>query len=340
MPETRKKSALPGIRKAAILLVSLEPDVASGVMAQMDRETIERVGLEIARLEHVTREERDQILEEYYLQALAHQHVEQGGIPAARALLEKSLPPEEAQRVLDGIRQSVSASPFRFLQRTEAENLVPFLQDEHPQTIALILAHLVPQQAAQVLRALPQPIHVEVVQRMATLERTSPEILARVEKTLQRKFAALVRTEPRKIGGADAVAALLNYTDRATEHAILEGIAQQDPDLEDRIQKLLFVFDDILRVNDRGIQNLLKEVEMEQLGLALKNASTEVQEKFFANMSRRAVEQLKEEMTFMGPVRVGDVFAAQQQIIDTVRRLEEAGELIIIGRGGEEEIIP
>ncbi|MBI5366249.1 MAG: flagellar motor switch protein FliG [Planctomycetes bacterium] len=339
MTDAKKKVEMPAARKAAVLLVSLEPDQATKALAQMDRETIERVGLEIARLESVTREERDLVLEEFYHQALAHQHVEQGGVNTARAILEKVLPAEDAKRVIEGIRQSVQAAPFRFLSRAEPENLVAFLQDEHPQTIALILAHLPSVQAAAVLRGLAPRVQVDVAHRMATLERTSPDILLRVEKALAKKFAALVHTEHRKIGGAEAVAALLNHADRATEHAILEGISEQDPDLVDRIQKLLFVFEDLARVNDRGVQNLLKEVEMDQLALALKNASTELQEKFFTNMSARAVEQLREEIAFMGPVRVGDVFAAQQQIVDVARRLEEAGELIILGRGSGEDIV-
>ncbi|MBI3271518.1 MAG: flagellar motor switch protein FliG [Planctomycetes bacterium] len=340
MVDAKKKSPLTGARRAAVLLVSLAPELSAKILAQMEPELLERASLEMAKLRNVTREERDEVLEAYALEAQALQNVEQGGIGAARAVLEKALPPEDARRIVDGIRQSVQASPFRFLQRADVNNLLAFLQDEHPQTLALILAHLPSAQSAAVLRGLPPRTQVEVVHRMATLERTTPDILERVEKSLQKKFAALAHAEPTKLGGPDAVAAILNHTDRATEHSVLEGIGEVDPDLEERIQKLLFVFEDLKRVNDRGIQNLLKDIEMDQLALALKNASPELQEKFFLNMSRRAVEQLREEMAFMGPVRVGDVFAAQQQIVELVRKLEEAGELLILGRGGAEEIVP
>ncbi|MBI3099743.1 MAG: flagellar motor switch protein FliG [Planctomycetes bacterium] len=338
-PKAKEKLGISGLRKAAVLIVSLEQEMATKVLAQMDKDTIERLSFEIAKLEDVTTVERDRVLEEFYHLSLAQQYIEQGGVAYARALLEKVLPPEEAQRIIETIEQSLRVAPFGFLHKAETENLLTFLQEEHPQTIALILAHLGPGQSAEVLAGLPSKKQLEVVKRLATMEHTSPEVIAQVEGALEKRFASLVTEELRETGGVEAVAEILNLTDRATERGILEALEEEDPDLVDQIRRLMFVFEDILLVNDRGVQNILKEVENDQLALALKTASEELKEKFFRNMSKRAAELIREEMEFMGPVRLADVESAQATIVDAVRKLEEAGEVIIQGRGGEEEIV-
>lgn len=328
-----------GIRKAAILMISLEQDMAAKVLSQLDRETIELVGLEIARLENVSKEERDKTIEEFYHLSMAQQYVEQGGVSYARALLEKVLPIEETQRILEMIEQSMKMAPFGFLQKADAENLLTFMQNEHPQTIALILAHLSHSQSAEILAGLPSQKQLEVIKRLASMEHTSPEVISQVEQALEKKLASFVTEELKESGGVKTAAEILNLTDRSTERNILDLLEEQAPELADQIRKLMFVFDDILLVNDRGIQNLLKEVEPNTLALGLKTASVELREKFFKNMSKRATDMIKEEIEFMGPVRLADVEAAQQSIVDVVRQLEEKGELFIQGRGGEEEII-
>lgn len=328
-----------GIRKAAILMVSLEQDMAAKVLSQLDKETIELVGLEIAKLENVSKEERDRIIEEFYHLSMAQQYVEQGGVSYARSLLEKVLPIEETQRILEMIEQSMKMAPFGFLQKADAENLLTFMQNEHPQTIALILAHLSHSQSAEILAGLPSQKQLEVIKRLASMEHTSPEVISQVEQALEKKLASFVTEELKESGGVKTAAEILNLTDRSTERNILDLLEEQAPELADQIRKLMFVFDDILLVNDRGIQNLLKEVEPNTLALGLKTASVELREKFFKNMSKRAVDMIKEEIEFMGPVRLADVEAAQQSIVDVVRQLEEKGELFIQGRGGEEEII-
>lgn len=338
--ELAKKLGAAGLRKAAILLVSLEPDLAAKVLEQVgDRDLIERLSVEIARLDNVSRAERDKALEEFYNLNLAHRYVEQGGMDYAKSLIEKVLPPDESGRVMETIQVSVRDTPFAFLQKAEPESLLTFLQEEHPQTIALILAHLAPSQAAAILGGVPAKKQVDVIRRLATMQQTSPEIVSQVEGALQKKMSAVVEEELKETGGVTSVANILNLADRATERTILESLEEEDPDLVDKIRRLMFIFDDVLRVNDRGIQALLKEIDREQLALALRTANPELKDKFFKNMSKNASNLIKEEMEYMGPVRLADVENAQQQIMDIVRKLEEAGEVIIQGRSGEEEII-
>lgn len=338
---TLSKLKIAGGRKAAIFLVSVDQESASKIFAQFEREDIERMGLEIAKLEAnpISKEERDAVLDEFYHIQIAQQYVEQGGIGYAKSLLERVLPPEEARKICETIEQSMRMAPFGFLQKAESENLLTFIQDEHPQTIALILAYLSATQAAEIIEGLPLKKQQEVVKRVATMEHTSPDVVAQVERALESKLAAFVTAELKETGGIEATAEILNHTQRSTERNILEGLEEADPELVEQIRRLMFTFDDILRVNDRGVQNLLKQVDHQQLALALRTASPELKEKFFKNMSKRGAEMVREEMEYMGPVRLSDVEAAQQAVVDVVRRLEEQGELIIEGRGGAEEVI-
>jgi flagellar motor switch protein FliG len=339
MPEIKKKDNLSGVAKAAIFLISVDQDTAARLMANLEKDQIERVSLEIAKLDEISRADRDAVIEEFYHLSMAQQYVEQGGVAYARMLLEKVLPPEEAARIVETIEQSMRVAPFGFLRKAEPENLLTFLQEEHPQTIALILAHMPHSQASEVLEGLPAKKQLEVVKRLAGMEHTSPEVISELESALEKKLAALVTDDLKKPGGVRTVAEILNLADRATERGILEAMEEEDPDLVDQIRRLMFVFDDILLVNDRGVQAVLKEIENEQLALALKTAKEELREKFFRNMSKRAADLIREEMEYMGPVRLADVEAAQQAIVDVVRRLEEAGEVIIQGRGGEEQVV-
>jgi len=337
MPD--KKQALSGLKKAAILMVSLPQQLAAKIMAAFDRETIELISKEIAQIDDITKEERISVLEEFYQLSMARQYLDQGGMEYARSLLEESLSPGEAAEILAAVQQAIASTPFSFLQKTESENLLTFIQDEHPQTVAVILAHLNPQKAAEVLAGLPAKIQIEVVRRIANMEQTSPEIIREVEQGLEHRFANIVSQKFEKAGGVNAIAEMLNLTDRATEKGVLESLEEEDPDLAEQIRRLMFVFEDIMLVNDKGIQAVLKEVDNQELALALKGASEELKEKVFRNMSERAARLIQEEMEFMGPVRISDVEAAQQKVVDAVRRLEDAGEVIVSGRGGEEEII-
>ncbi len=330
---------MSGLRKAAILLVSMEKDAASQMMKKLSSSAVEDVTQEVAMLGGTTEAQRQAVIAEFHGLALAKAYSEQGGISYARDLLRKTLNKDEADRIIAQIENQVYSKPFSFLQKTESENLLTFIQDEHPQTIALILAHLTSQKSSEVLAGLPLEKQVEVSNRISRMEQTSPDVIKEVEKGLQHRLSGMMSERLQRVGGVAAVAEMLNLTDRATEKAILEAIESDDPELVEEIRRLMFVFEDILLVNDRGIQAVLKEIENSELILALRTASEELKEKIFANMSDRAVQLIREEMEYMGPVRVRDVEMAQQKIVDVVRRLEDAGEIIIAGRGGESELI-
>ncbi len=336
-PDAVKKE---GLRKAAVLLVSLDPEMSALVLGQMDRPLVEQVTLEIARLEEVTREERDKVLEEFNALCAAQAMVDQGGVQTARELLMRSgKPEEEVTGILEILGQAKKAAPFAFLSKAESGNLLAFLQTEHPQTIALILAHIAPQQSAEILAGLPAKKQLDVVKRLATMENTSPEVVKEVEKALEKKLSAVISSDAHELGGVESVANMLNLTDRGTERGILESLEEENPELVDQIRRHMFVFEDILRVDDRGVQNIMKEIDNEQLALALKTATPELKDKFLRNMSKRASEMIREEMEYMGPVRLADVEAAQQAIVDVVRRLEEQGGVISEGRGETQQII-
>src|SRR4051812_31208793 len=330
---------ITGVRKAAVLLLSLSQDQAAEVMKRLPPEAIEEVSREIASLGEVGVPTRGAVLGEFYTLALANSYVAEGGLEYAKALLRKTLTGDEAEKAIKQVTQQVATTPFSFLQKAESENLLTFIQDEHPQTIALILAHLPPQKASEILVGLPSQKQVEVVKRVANMEQTNPEVIKEVERGLEHRLSDIVSQTFEKAGGVDTVAEILNLADRSTEKGIMEGLEAEDPDLVEQIRRLMFVFEDILLVNDKGIQSVLKEVDNEVLSLALKTASQELKDKIFKNMSERAAQLIQEDMQYMGPVRVSDVEQAQQKIVDVVRRLEDAGEIIIAGRGGEKEMV-
>ncbi|MFH0910031.1 MAG: flagellar motor switch protein FliG [Planctomycetota bacterium] len=339
MAKKQKTEGLAGVRKAAILLVSVDSETAASILTNLLTEDIEKISMEIARLEEITPEIRDAVIREYYQIHMARKYLEQGGFEYARMLLEKSLPPEAASAILEGLQQSIAQTPFHFLKKTDPDNLLTFIQDEHPQTIALILAHLSNKQSAEILAGLSAKKQIEVVKRIARMEQTTPEAIRQVEAGLETRLASIVNQDLEQAGGVETIAEILNLVDRTTEKGILENLEEEDPDMVEQIRRLMFVFEDILLVNDKGIQAVLKEVESDELALALKTATEELRTKIFKNMSERAATLIKEDMEYMGPVRVSDVENAQQRIVDIVRRLEEAGEVIISGRGGEEEIV-
>jgi flagellar motor switch protein FliG len=332
-------SEISGLRKSAILVLTLEQTVASEILKQLDNAQIEEISREIAGLGSVSQTLRDEVINEFYQLALARTYADEGGWDYAKMLLEKSLPAEQSKKIIEQVNQTIQSSPFAFLQKAESDNLLTFIQDEHPQTIALILAHLKPSQASEILVGLAGQKQVEVVKRIANMEQTNPEVIKEVERGLEHRLSAMITQTFEKAGGVDTVAEMLNLADRATEKSIMEGLEAEDPDLVEQIRRLMFVFEDILMVNDKGIQAMLKEVDNDDLALALKTASQDLKDKIFKNMSERASQLIKEDMEYMGPVRVSDVEAAQQKIVDVVRRLEESGEIIISGRGGEKDLI-
>jgi len=333
------ENQISGLRKSAIVLLSLGQEIAPGVVGRLDRRQIEDVSRELAGLDGVSPDEQDCVLDEFYNLAMAHRYMEQGGLAYAQSLLEKSLSSDDAADIINQVTQTIQQTPFQFLQKAEAENVLTFIQDEHPQTIALILAHLGSQKSAEILMGLTQQKQTEVIKRIAAMDQTNPEVIREVEKGLESRLSDIVSQTFDKAGGVDSAAAILNLADRSTEKGILENLETDDPDLVEQIRRLMFVFEDIMLINDKGIQSVLKEVDNDELALALKTASDDLKEKIFGNMSERASQLIKEDMEYMGPVRLSDVEAAQQKIVDIVRRLEDAGEIIIQGRGGESELV-
>ena len=340
MAKASKTEGLTGVRKAAILMIVLDTEASSRVMAILPSEDRERLGKEIAQLaDEIEPEVRDAVLREFYQTYLARKYMDQGGYDYAKSLLEKSCSPEEAAKILAMINESITPPPFHFLKQADTGNLLMYLQDEHPQTISLIMAHLQPKQAAEILAGLPPKKQMEVVKRVARMEQVTPETIRTVEQGLESRLASIVSQDLERAGGVESVAGILNFCDRTTEKGILENLEEADPDMVEQIRRLMFLFEDIIHVNDKGIQAVLKEVDNDELALALKTASEGLQEKIFKNMSERASTMIRENMEFMGPVRLADVEAAQQRIVDIVRRLEESGEVIIAGRGGDEEAV-
>jgi flagellar motor switch protein FliG len=328
---------LEGITKSAILLLSIEATVAGELLKLMPAEQVEEVTRELAGLGRVPEALRAAVVEEFYQLSMASQYATEGGLEYAKVLLQQSLDPKQAEKVLAQIQTQVQKTPFAFLQKAESENLLTFIQDEHPQTIALILCHLPHHKSAEILSGLPLQKQIEVIKRIANMEQTNPEVIKEVEKGLESRLSSMLMQSMEKAGGIPTVAEILNLADRSTEKAVVEGLEADDPDLVEQIRRLMFVFEDIKMVDDKGIQMVLKEVDNDELSLALKTASEELKTKIFKNMSERAATLIKEDMQFMGPVRVSDVEGAQQRIVDIVRRLEDAGEIIIAGRGGGSE---
>jgi len=335
----RDPSELRPQTKAAIVLVAVGADEASVLLKNMPSESVEEVMREAAGLGRVPDELQAAVVEEFYHIALASQYANEGNLDFARSVLKQAMDPKDADRILGQIQTQVQKTPFSFLQKAESENILTFIQDEHPQTIALIVCHLGYHKAAEILAGLPMQKQLEVIKRIANMEQTNPDVIREVEVGLESRLSNMVMQSSEKTGGVETVAEILNLADRSTEKTIMEGLEAEDPDLVEEIKRLMFVFEDIMLVNDRGVQAVLKEVENDELSLALKTASTDLQEKIFKNMSERAAALIREDMEFMGPVRVSDVESAQQRIVDAVRRLEEAGEVVVEGRGGDSDLI-
>lgn len=326
------------IRKAAVLLMSLPQDLAALLLGKLEPKQIEAVSIEIAKTGVFSGEEQESVIQEFARANPTALTGKRGGLEVAKTLLEEALG-KDANFTLETVRQSIEAIPFGFLQKVDSQNLLTFIIDEHPQTIALILCHVPPTQAASILSGLPPERQLSVIKRIATMSQTSPEIIREVEKGLENRMASVMSQQLENAGGVPAVAEILNVIDRATERSLLENLAQEDPDLVEEIRRLMFVFEDLMKLSDRDIQTLLKNVESSQWAIALKGASEELKEKILKNMSKRASELLREEMEYLGPVRLSVVEQAQQQIVDVVRRLEDAGEITTHADEEEERFI-
>ena len=338
MAKQEKEPTLSGLQKAGILLIALGPERSALIFKHLKEEEIEDLTLEIANTRSVTPQVKEEVINEFYGVCLAQQYIAEGGINYAKELLEKALGNEKALDVIGKLTASLQVKPFEFIRKTEASQLLNFIQDEHPQTIALILSYLNPSQATLIISALPPDRQSDVAKRIAMMDRTSPDVIKEVEKILESKLSSLVNQDYTIIGGVDAVVDILNTVDRSTEKHIMETLEIDEPELADEIRKKMFVFEDILLLDDRAIQRVLRDVDNSDLAIALKGANEEVQNAIFNNLSKRLAVMIREDMEFMGPVRMKDVEEAQQKIVNTIRRLEDAAE-IVISRGGGDEIV-
>ena len=329
---------LKGIQKAAILLITLGPEKSASIFKHLKEEEIEELTLEIANTRSVLPQTKEEVLEEFYEVCIAQQYIAEGGIGYAKELLEKALGQEKAQDVIGKLTASLQVRPFEFIRKTDASQLLNFIQDEHPQTIALILAYLPAGQASAIISSLPADKQADVARRIAQMDRTSPDIIKEVERILERKLASLVNQDYTIVGGVDAIVEILNSVDRGTEKHIIENLEIEEPELADEIKRKMFVFEDILSLDDKTIQRVLRDVDNNDLGIALKGTSEEVQNVIFNNLSKRLAAMIREDMDFMGPIRMKDVEEAQQKIVNIIRKLEDSGE-IIIARGGGDEIV-
>ena len=339
MAGRQQDSGIPGLQKAAVLLIALGPEKSSMIFKHLKEDEIEELTLEIANTRSVTPQLKEDVLNEFYQVCLAQQYIAEGGIGYAKELLEKALGADKAGDVISRLTASLQVKPFEFVRKTDASQLLNFIQDEHPQTIALILSYLAPSQAAQIVGALPPDRQADVAKRVAMMDRTSPDVIKEVEKVLESKLASLVNQDYTIIGGVDAVVEILNTVDRGTEKHIMETLEIDEPELADEIRKKMFVFEDVLLLDDRAIQRVLRDVDNNDLGIALKGANEQVQVVIFNNLSKRLATMIKEDMEFMGPVRMKDVEEAQQKIVNIIRKLEDSAEIVIYIGGGDEIVV-
>ena len=329
---------MDGVEKAATLLITLGPEKSAKIFKHLKEEEIEQLTLEIANTSSVSPQTKEKVLSEFYEICLAQQYIAEGGIGYAKELLEKALGEEKAKDVIGKLTASLQVRPFEFIRKTDSSQLLNFIQDEHPQTIALILSYLPASQASMVVSSLPPEKQADVARRIAQMDRTSPDVIKQVEKVLERKLSSLVNQDYTIVGGVDAIVSILNSVDRGTEKHIMETLEVEEPELADEIRKKMFVFEDILSLDDRAIQRVLRDVDNSDLALALKGATEEVQNVILNNLSKRLAVMIKEDMEYMGPVRMKDVEEAQQKIVNIIRKLEDSAE-IVIARGGGDEII-
>jgi flagellar motor switch protein FliG len=329
---------MTGRQKAAILLVSLGADASAAIFKHLRQEEIDELTLEIAGIGHINPDRKQAVVEEFYETAVAQEYIAEGGLEYARQVLEKALGDEHANEVMNRLSSSIQVSPFEFLRRTDASQILNVIANEHPQTVALILAYLPADTAAQVVSALPEGRQADVAMRIALLDRTAPEVIREIERVLERKLSSVINQDFTSAGGLRSLVDLLNQVDRATERTILETLEEQNPELADEVRRMMFLFEDVTMLDDRSIQQVLREVDTKELAVALKGTSAEVQDAIYRNMSERAAQNIREDLEFMGPVRVKDVEESQQKVVAVIRRLEEAGTIVVV-RGAEDQLV-
>jgi len=332
------KGEYTGKQKAAIFLLAVGPEVSGEVMKNLSETEVDTITYEIARLDKITPEDKERVLQEFQELMMAQEFITRGGIDQARAILERALGSQKAIDIVNRLTSSLQVRPFDFVRRQDPAQLLNFIQNEHPQTIALILSYLDPTKAALVLSSLTHSIQADVARRIAKMDRTSPDILREVERVLERKLSTLSNEDYASAGGVEAIVEVLNNVDRGTEKSIIEALEEEDPELAEEIKKKMFVFEDVVLLDDKAIQKTMRELDNQDLAKALKAVDTEVQDKIFRNMSKRAANLLREDMEFMGPIRLKDVEEAQQKIVNIIRKLEEDGE-IVVARAGEDELV-
>lgn len=335
---TKTGNELSGTSKAAILLIALGPERSASIFKHLKEDEIETLTLEIANTRSVSPQVKEEVLDEFYEICLAQKYIAEGGINYARELLEKALGEAKAKTIIGKLTSSLQVRPFEFIRKTDASQLFSFIQEEHPQTIALILSYLSPAQASTIISSLTPEKQAEVARRIAMMDRTTPNVIQEVERILERKLASLVNQDYTIVGGVDSIVDILNTVDRATEKHIMETLEIEEPELADEIRRKMFIFEDILTLDDKSIQRVLREVDNNELAVALKGANEEVQNVIFNNLSKRLATMIQEDMEYMGPIRMKDVEEAQQRVVNIIRRLEDSSE-IIISRGGGDEIV-
>ncbi|MDR0248590.1 MAG: flagellar motor switch protein FliG [Oscillospiraceae bacterium] len=329
---------LSGREKAAILLIALGKEYSAMIFKHFKDEEIEQLTLDITNVRRVDTQMKEDIIEEFYEECLAQNFITEGGIDYARDLLEKAIGPDRAMQLLSKLTSSLQVRPFDFARKSDPNMLLNLLQNEHPQTIALVLSYLEPVMAAGILAKLTDDKQTEVVARISTMDRTNPEYVREIERILDKKLSSLGTDDFTTVGGIESIVEILNSIDRGTERRVLEELEIDHADLVDEIRRKMFVFEDIVKLDKRAVQRVLKDVENSDLTVALKSANDDVKTLVFENMSKRMADMIREDMEYMGPVRVKDVEEAQQRIVNVIRKLQDSGD-IVISRGNEDEMI-
>ncbi len=337
-PTATASKKMSSMKRAAAVVIALGAGNASEVYKHLSKEEIEALSVEIAQLNKISPDEMQVIVDDFYGLCVTQKVIQDGGVLYAKDILEKAFGPQLAGEYMERISQSMQTKSFEFLRKATPKNILMMIQNEHPQTIAFVLSYTRPEQASKIISELPKVIQLDVIKRIANLDSVSPDIVEIVEKVLERKFSAVVSFDMTKIGGVDYVADIINHSDRSTEKYIFTELGKTDPELSENIRKLMFVFDDITMLDDMSIQRVLREVDRQDLAIAIKGSSEDVKNLLLSNISVRVKEGILEDIQFLRNVRMKDVEEAQQKIVALIRRLEEEGE-IVISRGGEEDTI-
>jgi flagellar motor switch protein FliG len=330
---------LTSAQKAAIALIAVGSEVSAKVLKDLSDSELEKITVEIANLRDVPPDIEEQVISECHDIYMARKYISQGGVDYARLILEKAVGKNRTLDLLKKLESSLTTTGFDLLKGIDSKQLAQYFQGEHPQTIALIMTQLNANQASSILTELPSELQSEVAYRVATMEKISPEIIRQIEMTVDSHFGSSASRDLSVSGGTKTIADILNLVETSAEKNILSALEAEDAELTAEIKNMMFVFEDIVLLDDRGIQRILREVETKDLSIALKASNDEVKHKIFSNVSERVSVMIKEEMEYMGPMRLSDVEAAQQRIVEVIRRLEEQGQIVVSGRGGKEDIV-